>query len=277
MWGWIRSKIESVSSAARDFPFEVGDPVEHADVGSLWALHKGKKKSDDTEVSVFRCDIAKRPASEVAAARDALKRLRTTRHPCVVSHLGDIELDGNLFLVTELVIPLSFQLNEGPLHPGAAFWGLQQIGKALSFFNGSNIIHGFVTPKTIMVDRAGDWKLVGFEVCGTAAEFEAHVRERASLLDSTAAPPEVIRMDFSFLRSAPVHAVDAYYYRKLIQVALNNNLPPVPLLFVWSPSVFLSFFCLFVLCLANRLFCARVIVTSRLAPGACNGHRARSV
>jgi hypothetical protein len=78
-----------------------------------------------------------------------------------------------------------------------------------------------------MVDKAGDWKLMGFEVSGNIAEFEAHLQQRVHLLDALLAAPEVVRPDLSVIRTSATHTVDAYAYGKLISVVIGQSVPPV--------------------------------------------------
>ncbi|XP_078466443.1 N-terminal kinase-like protein isoform X1 [Lampetra planeri] len=157
---------------AKDFPFEVGDRVEALQGRCMWGLHQGKRKAGSDPVSIFVFDIRAGAEAQAAVARASLKRLKTMRHPNILSFIDALETDKCLYLVTEPVVPLEVHLSSergtsGDLNANAVSWGLHQIVKALSFLvNDCNLVHNNVGVAAVFVDPAGEWKLGGLDyVC----------------------------------------------------------------------------------------------------------------
>jgi SCY1-like protein 1 len=77
MWGWL--KTAGVGGSA--FPYEVGEMHTHQPGWSIFVLHKGKRRSDGAPVNVFVFDGSKRNPQDITIAKNALKRMKTLRHP----------------------------------------------------------------------------------------------------------------------------------------------------------------------------------------------------
>ena len=75
------TKLASASS----LPFETGDEVTSFTGKTPWKLHNGKKVMPDgvtADVSIFLYDLkTSRGPAELAIVRNALRRLRTMKHP----------------------------------------------------------------------------------------------------------------------------------------------------------------------------------------------------
>jgi SCY1-like protein 1 len=85
-------------------------------------------------VTVFSFDKTKNGGNEdrLAAARNALKRLKTLRHPGVLRYVDGVENDGTIFMVTEAVQPLPLasysSARSSESHPAELIaWGLHQL------------------------------------------------------------------------------------------------------------------------------------------------------
>ncbi|XP_041099337.1 N-terminal kinase-like protein isoform X1 [Polyodon spathula] len=155
----------------KDFQYEIL-PDGQETVG-IWSLHRGKRKASGEPVSVFVFEVKPGSEENAPAAKAALKRLKTLRHPNVLSYADGLETDKALYVVTEPVTPLGTHLS-GLSEPGGLgelhiSWGLHQIVKALSFvINDCRLIHGSVGLSSVFVDRAGEWKLGGLEYMSSA-------------------------------------------------------------------------------------------------------------
>ena len=100
-------------------------------------------------------------------AKNCLKRIRTLRHPNIVTYVEGLESEKFVYIATEYVTPLSTYLDkiedieESSM---AISWGLHQVVNGLSFLiNQVNLIHNNVCLSSIFIDRAGEWKLFGLE------------------------------------------------------------------------------------------------------------------
>ena len=79
---------------------------------------------------MFECDL-KANANRVDLAKNAYKRMRTFRHPYILSWLEGQESETKLTIVTEAVRPLSHVLNEieewTDVERNLVSWGLYQV------------------------------------------------------------------------------------------------------------------------------------------------------
>nr|XP_048712995.1 N-terminal kinase-like protein isoform X2 [Caretta caretta] len=119
-------------------------------------------------VSVFVYEIKPNSDEQTQVAKAAFKRLKTLRHPNILSYIDGLETEKCLHVVTEPVTSLSTYLkskaDSGGLNEQEISWGLHQIVKALSFLvNDCNLIHNNVCMAAVFVDRAGEWKLGGLD------------------------------------------------------------------------------------------------------------------
>ncbi|KAM4617391.1 N-terminal kinase-like protein [Discoglossus pictus] len=159
MWFWSRDP-------ARDFPYDVTGEREELPGG--WGIQKGKRKAGGDAVSVFTYEIRPGAEEQTQAAKTALKRIKTLKHPNILSYVDGLETDKCLYIVTEPVTSLGSYLksrsDKGGVSDLEISWGLHQIVKALSFLvNDGNLIHNNVCISAVFVDRAGEWKLGGLD------------------------------------------------------------------------------------------------------------------
>ncbi|KAK7504801.1 hypothetical protein BaRGS_00003829 [Batillaria attramentaria] len=160
MWGLFSR------DPTKDFNYEVGEKVPGLEDKSLWTLHYGKKKGSGEPVSVFAFDVKAASELQVQTAKAAAKRLRTLRHPNILTFLDSVETDKVIYVATEAVVPLEtyLQNNSDSHNETAISWGLHQILKGLSFLvNDCNLIHNNVCMSSVFVDAAGEWKLGGVD------------------------------------------------------------------------------------------------------------------
>ena len=90
-------------------------------------------QDDSTLVSVFFFDAnAPNRRNLLPLAKNALRKLRTTRHPDVLKFIDVVETDTTIYIVTERVYPLGAALDAWKGKPAAAIeewliWGLHRI------------------------------------------------------------------------------------------------------------------------------------------------------
>ena len=89
---------------SKDFGYEIGEIVTYqSDDRSIWAQYKGKKKvglisqSTGEPVSLFKYEI--KPQLQLSGdnhqmddARNAVKRLKTLRHPSILTYIDSLEV-----------------------------------------------------------------------------------------------------------------------------------------------------------------------------------------
>ncbi|EIW82556.1 ARM repeat-containing protein [Coniophora puteana RWD-64-598 SS2] len=223
-----------VQKSGLNLPFSLGQKV--ASCGTLWTLYDATKRDDGSPVSVFEYDFTN-PANKntIPLARNALRKLRTTRHPDVLKFMDAVEADSGIYIMTERVKPLSVTL---PLwaSKGAKeredwlLWGLHRISVALAFINESaSATHANVRQNAIFISPSGEWKLGGFELLSNPKDDQAVLYAPSLLPDANAiASPEVKKGGWSALREREVCAADAYGLGLLLHSVFNPTHPPPP-------------------------------------------------
>ncbi|TRY80821.1 hypothetical protein TCAL_07494, partial [Tigriopus californicus] len=119
-------------------------------------------------VSVFVCD----QPEHLSAASLAVKRLKTLRHPAILTFLAAHEVEGvSVSLATESVTVLSAHLNDldlqgvrGTPRNHYLAWGLYQVLRGVQFLTqDAHLRHNGLFGDAIYVNDAGDWKLFALD------------------------------------------------------------------------------------------------------------------
>lgn len=179
---------------SKDFNFEIGEVVPGFSDKSVWTLHKGKRKGNNEEVSIFVFDIKSASEVQLEIAKAAVKRLKTLRHPSILTYLDSLESEKMLYLATEYVEPLAPHLNrlqiDGAQKQLYVAWGIFQITRALSFLNNDgNLRHNNVNIWSVFVNSSGEWKLGGVEYVTTNSDSVSVIKILPSL--ELYDPPEI--------------------------------------------------------------------------------------
>ncbi|XP_049777789.1 N-terminal kinase-like protein [Schistocerca cancellata] len=212
---------------SKDFPYEIGDIVTGLEDKSVWALHQAKKKGTNEDVSVFVFDLRTGNETQFDVARAAVKRLKTLRHPSILTYLDSLETEKVLYLATEFVVPLETHLaqlsREGHQRDLYLSWGIFQITRALSFLNNDgNLRHNNVCLSSVFVNTAGEWKLGGVEYMAGAVEGTGLPIKILPTLEKYD-PPE--KADPNRQRLITKCSTDMWGLGCLIWEAFNGSLP----------------------------------------------------
>ncbi|KAG8962609.1 hypothetical protein FRC03_003978 [Tulasnella sp. 419] len=224
-------------------PFSLGEKV-HSYQGTIWTLHDAIKKDDSSPVSVFVFDsTVPTGKSTLPLAKNALRKLRTIRHPDVLKFIDVVETDTITYIVTERIRPLSKLLADWAHKPVNArqewlIWGLHRISVALAFINEScQSTHGNVRVNSVFISPSGEWKLGGFEVLSNPADEAAALYTLGGIVPDANqyCPPEVRSGGWSSLKTLGVSCADAYGLGILLHSVFNpshplpaTTLPPHP-------------------------------------------------
>ncbi|XP_076052648.1 N-terminal kinase-like protein yata isoform X2 [Oratosquilla oratoria] len=209
---------------ASTFPYEILDPVEGIEEKSVWRLHKGKKKNGGGDVSVFVCEVRDGNTTHLDVARAAVKRLKTLRHPSILTFVDSLESEKLVYLVTESVSPLLTWLQDASLTPkhkvNAISWGLLQVMKGLSFLNNDcKLIHYNVSASSVFVTSGGEWKLGGVEYTSSESSFfPVKIVPQLDVYD----PPE--KHDPAKMRVTTKWSADMWGFGCLIWESFNGHL-----------------------------------------------------
>ena len=143
----------------------------------------------------------------------------------MIKVLDVIENETTIYLVTERVTPLSWNIKRKSLSEETIKWGLHSVASTLKFINNeASAVHGNVRAGSVYTSESGEWKLGGFEVLSSMNEDDAVIYKFASLVPDSGryAPPEVAASGWSAIKKAPLPAADAYGLGELIFEAFNG-------------------------------------------------------
>ncbi|GKB15665.1 probable inactive serine/threonine-protein kinase scy1, partial [Tanacetum coccineum] len=163
MFKFFKDVVAGSTTGVKDLPYNIGEPYSSA--WGSWTHSKGTSKFsadwywkrlkiwvyeeqvDGSPVSIFSLTGSNAGDGRLAAGRNGVKRLRTVRHPNILSFLHSTEAEINdgsstkvtIYIVTEPVMPLAEKIKElglqGTKRDEYYAWGLQRIAKAVSFLN----------------------------------------------------------------------------------------------------------------------------------------------
>ncbi|PSS33246.1 Inactive serine/threonine-protein kinase scy1 [Actinidia chinensis var. chinensis] len=225
MFKFLKGVVAGSGSGPNNLPYNIGDPYPSA--WGSWTHHRGTSKDDGTPVSIFSLSGSNANDGHLAAGRNGVKRLRTVRHPNILSFLHSTEaetFDGSatkvtIYIVTEPVMPLSEKIKElgleGTQRDEYYAWGLHRIAKAVSFLNNDcKLVHGSVSLASVVVTQTLDWKLHAFDVL---SEFDGNNEASTGpmlqyewLVGSQYKPTELLKSDWATIRKSPPWAIDSW-------------------------------------------------------------------
>jgi SCY1-like protein 1 len=125
---FLKSAVASAIAKGPPFPYTFGDKVDIDE--SIWTLHNGTKREDGSNCSILSFDITTN-RSRLPLAKNALRKLRTLRHPGVIKVLDTVETDTYIYVATERIVPLRWHVKRKSLTPETIKWGLYTIAVRL--------------------------------------------------------------------------------------------------------------------------------------------------
>ncbi|WVR07770.1 hypothetical protein IAU60_004813 [Kwoniella sp. DSM 27419] len=262
---YLKSITTSVlQSTGVTFPFSIGDRIPGLDSSSsIWEIREGVKRDDGTPLTLFIYDSTLPPLQPgnkdrkalFQLARNALKKLRTIRHPDVIKYLDSVETETHIYIATERVRPLEGVLRDwetgGSLVGSAGSkgkakeewigWGVKSISTALAFLNSAPLSqhHAYLLPSAIFVTPSLEWRLAGFELLTGKEDGQGVLWAMGGVAPGDVGDrsgPEVRKGGWGVLRDTDPAQSDVYMLALLL-FTLYNPLSPLPsLLSQPSPS-----------------------------------------
>ncbi|XVE86028.1 hypothetical protein DITRI_Ditri18aG0003400 [Diplodiscus trichospermus] len=225
MFKFLKGVVAGSGTGLKDLPYNIGDPYPSA--WGSWSHCRGTSKDDGSPVSIFSLSGSNPQDGHLAAGRNGVKRLRTVRHPNILSFLHSTEveaIDGSstkvtIYIVTEPVMPLSEKIKElgleGTQRDEYYAWGLHQIAKAVSFLNNDcKLVHGNVCLASVVVAPTLDWKLHAFDVLsefdGTNGAATGPMLQYEWLVGTQYKSMELAKSDWATIRKSPPWAIDSW-------------------------------------------------------------------
>ncbi|KAF5321514.1 hypothetical protein D9619_001358 [Psilocybe cf. subviscida] len=221
-----------VQKSGLNLPFSLGSKVNQSE--GYYSLYDATKRDDGSPVSVFEYDFSDSARRNTKVfAQNAMRKLRTTRHPDVLKFMEVVESDTTIYIMTERVRPLSTVLPQYSNKSAQEkedwlLWGLHRISVALTFLNDQCIsTHGNISTRAIFLSPSGEWKLGGFELFSNPKDEAAILYTMGGLLPgiSSLSPPEVKKSGWSSVKEADPAAPDAYALGLLLHAVFNPTQP----------------------------------------------------
>ncbi|KAJ1020607.1 hypothetical protein NDA16_004000 [Ustilago loliicola] len=239
----LSSAASSVLSSARSGPlpnFTIGQELVEYRSQTLWSLYSAIKRDDNSSCTVLAFDLShphnSTRANLLPLAKNAARKLRTTRHPNVLKLLDSAETNSSVYIAVEKATPLYKVLQQSenkratPQRQDWIVWGLSSIVNAVKFLNvDAASTHGNLRPESIFISASGEWKLAGFEVLTPHAEApHGLLFSQGSLIPdgNRYAPPEVKQNGWSVLANMDSSLLDSYSLALVAIEAFNGPLPP---------------------------------------------------
>ncbi|CAD6893245.1 unnamed protein product [Tilletia controversa] len=213
---------------------------------TIWSLHKGTKRDDSTPVSVLVFDSQKplnNPRkSLLPLAKNALRKLRTMRHPDVLRLIDSAETATAVYIAVEPVRPLRAVLEgmagKDEMRSEWVTWGLSKLAIAVKFINvDAQSAHGNIRVDSVFVTPAGEWRLGGFDTLTAMNDPAGILFSMGGIVPDAGqyASPEVKRGGWGALKELEPHALDSYGIGLLLFESYNgvhpsqigSGLPPV--------------------------------------------------
>ncbi|RDW91424.1 hypothetical protein BP5796_02589 [Coleophoma crateriformis] len=220
---FLKSAVASAISKGPPFPYTFGDRVDVDQ--SIWTLYNGTRREDGSNCSIFSFDITANK-SRLPLARNALKKLRTLRHPGVIKVLDTVETETYIYIATERVIPLKWHIKRKSMSPETLKWGLFSVAQTVKFINDDAAsIHGTLRVASLYTSESGEWRVGGFEVLSNVKDDEAIIYNYGSLVPDAAryTPPELAKSGWDAIKRGPISAVDSYNFGTLIFEVFNGD------------------------------------------------------
>ena len=174
---------------------------------------------------MFTFDLQKNKSC-VPLARNALRKLRTLRHPGIIKVFDTIETEADIHIVTEKVTPLTWLVKRRSISEETAKWGLHAVASTLKFINDdATSVHGNVRSSSIYTSESGEWKVGGFEVLSSMKEDDAIIYNYGNLVPDSGrfAPPEVASSGWAAVKKSPLEAADSFGLGVLIFEVFNGS------------------------------------------------------
>ncbi|KAK7419355.1 Nuclear aminoacylation-dependent tRNA export pathway component [Neonectria magnoliae] len=220
---FLKSAVASAIAKGPPFPYSFGDIVDIDE--SIWTLYNGTKREDGSNCSIFSFDITAN-RSRLPLAKNALKKLRTLRHPGVIKVLDAVETDTYIYIATERVVPLRWHVKRKSLTPETIKWGLHSIARTIKFINDeASSIHGSLKVGSVYTSESGEWRLGGFDVLSNIKDDESIIYTYGSVVPDSGryGPPELARGGWDTIKKNPQTAVDAFNLGTLVFEVFNGD------------------------------------------------------
>eukprot|EP01083_Nonionella_stella_P043120 116393_1 len=233
------SNLVQQAGTANAFPYTIGEVIleweqSHDIDNTIWKLLEGQKHGTEEKVTIFALDRKNATQNRVDAALNCLNELKRIRHPHILKYEDSLITDNEIYFVTEYVYPLSACIqsigNAHQMNESFIALGLFQIASALAFVHSElSYVHCLVSPSSIFVNKAGDFKLGSFELAHTHRNIPSHFLANFDLFSKRYRPKELSSspsndiINVFISNSNPIHSIDSWCLGCIIFELFNKK------------------------------------------------------
>lgn len=221
------------SFSGYNIPYTFGERIAESVLNdyrssSIWNVYNGTVKADGSECTIFEFEVKHAKAGQYyGLAKNAAKKLKSTRLPGVLKVLETMDTDSNIYIFAERVVPLSIVMKEAKLNQEVITLGVYTIARALKHLNNEgSLVHGNVDVSSVFVSLSGEWRLGGFEVMtNTKSDPEQSLFQLSGHLPGfrNILPPELALKGVDSLRgNRQIFKLDSFKLGGLIWCLFNE-------------------------------------------------------
>ncbi|KAJ1919754.1 Nuclear aminoacylation-dependent tRNA export pathway component [Mycoemilia scoparia] len=218
------SKV-GIGSGIPNFPYTMESRIEEYEDQTIWSVYSGYKNENKEPVTILVFE-KKYHNNQTLIAQNALKRMKTLRHPDMLRYIDSAETNDSIYIATEPAAPLSVQLMFNKDDKNLVRWGLYKIVRALEFINQDcKMIHANICPESIFVTKAGEWRLCGFEVLDSLNEPQPKFTVYTGAIRNynTRMTPEFQNQQWQKLQKLNLGVTDGWQLGALIHAIYNEG------------------------------------------------------
>lgn len=188
MLGWL-----GLGGSPTGIPYDLGESISYS--VDYWSLHEGTSKDKEVKetVTIFKFHKSdKAVAMKLSLAKQGWARLRTMKHPTILTYISGSEQEDAILLATEPAVPLDHWLKKQQdtsqaITVDELTWGFKCLLEALNFVHTKcNLVHGLLSPSAVFVCQNGDWKLGLFDLaCNLSNSDEEQIFKQFEHLQAT--------------------------------------------------------------------------------------------
>ena len=163
---------ESTLTGRRIGPYDVGEEVGRGGMGVVYAA-RDARLGRDVALKMLPAAYSRDARARERLAREA-RAAAALAHPSIATIYALEEIDGDLFIASELVrgSTLRAVLGSGPLEPARLIDVLTQIADALDAAHRHGIVHRDLKPENVLVTADGRVKVVDFGIARSIASMD---------------------------------------------------------------------------------------------------------
>jgi hypothetical protein len=169
----LSESLDAKLTGRRIGPYQVGEEVGRGGMGVVYAAND-ERLGRTVALKMLPAGFSRDVRARERLAREA-RAAAALSHPCIATVFALEEIDGDLFIASELVrgITLRAELAAGPLPPDRLLQTMTCIADALDAAHRRGIVHRDLKPENVLRAQNGGIKVVDFGIARTTGPLPA--------------------------------------------------------------------------------------------------------